>query len=64
MSEKLKPGSVVYVPWGLEGRVRGHVLEVWGDPPDHVRVELELKGEDDSEEPVVLLLSPSVVEAA
>ncbi|MHB8247032.1 MAG: hypothetical protein ACYDGN_17130 [Acidimicrobiales bacterium] len=64
MSEKLKPGAVVYVPWGLQGRVRGHVVEVWGDPPVHVRVELELEGEGDTEGPLVLLLAPSVVEAA
>jgi hypothetical protein len=53
----------VYVPWGI-GRVPARVLEVWGDPPAHVRVQLELEGADTDDEPFVLLLSPSVLEAA
>jgi hypothetical protein len=60
----LKPGDKVSVTWGLEGKARGTVLEVWGDPPQHVRVELVVPGADEHEEPAVLLLSPDVVEAA
>jgi hypothetical protein len=60
----LKPGKAVYVQWGLERRVRGRIVEVWGDPPAHIRVQLELEGEDAADEPVILLLSPSVVQAA
>ena len=58
---ELKIGDRVEVPWGLERNVRGTVVEVWGKPATHVRVQLEL-GEDD--EPVVLLLSPSAMSAA
>ena len=60
----LKPGDRVTVPWGLDGDARGTVLEVWGDPPRHVRVEPVVPGSDESDEPAVLLLSPEVVEAA
>jgi hypothetical protein len=38
--------------------------EVWGDPPVHVRVQLEPEGGDDLDEPVVILVSPSVLNAA
>lgn len=51
------------VPWGLEADVKAKILELWGDPPVHVRVQLLLESDDDSE-PVILLLSPSVLEAA
>jgi hypothetical protein len=45
--------------------VKTTVVEVWGDPPVHVRVRLWLEDADESEEPVVILLiSPSVLEAA
>ncbi len=57
----LTPGSAVRVPWGLEGDVAGTVVEVWGSPPAHIRVELHFA--DDSE-PVTLLLSPDVVHPA
>jgi len=63
MAEKLKPGAQVLVPWGT-GRVRGRVVEVWGDPPAHVRVQLELDEMDEGDEPYIVLLSPSIVEAA
>ena len=55
----LKPGLWVIVPWGLDAPRRGKILEVWGDPPTQIRVELEPVAED--EEAAVLLLSPSVV---
>ena len=63
MPQQLRVGATVRVPWGLESDVKGKVIEVWGDPPVHVRVQLLLEGDDDSE-PVVLLLSPTALEAA
>ncbi len=63
MAKQLTVGSTVRVPWGLEGDVEGTVVEVWGDPPAHVRVQLNLPDDDDAE-PVVLLLAPSALTAA
>lgn len=63
MAEQLHVGATVRVPWGLEGDVEGTIVEVWGDPPAHVRVELHLEGDDEAE-PVVLLLAPSALTAA
>jgi hypothetical protein len=60
---QLKVGTRVRVPWGLEGDVEGRIVDVWGDPPEHVRVQLVVDGEEDAE-PVVLLLSPSALDAA
>jgi primosomal protein N' len=60
---QLTVGSTVRVPWGLHGEVEGTIVELWGDPPMHVRVELHLEGEDDAE-PVVVLLTPSALTAA
>jgi len=62
MATKLsfKPGTRVVVPWGLDEPRRAVVIEVWGDPPTQIRVQLEPLSED--EDPAVLLLSPSVVE--
>ena len=51
--EHLKVGDLVLVPWGLEEPVRGRVVEIWGDPPSHVRVQLLADEEDD--QPVLLL---------
>ena len=59
---QLTAGTTVRVPWGLDGEVEGTIVEVWGDPPAHVGVELQL--EDDDTDPVVLLLAPSVVSVA
>lgn len=49
----VKVGDVVLVPWGLEEPVHARVVEVWGDPPSKVRVQLLLDEED--ERPVLLL---------
>lgn len=57
MSQQLRVGATVRVPWGLEADVKGKIVEVWGDPPAHVRVQLLFDGDEDSE-PVVLLLLP------
>lgn len=49
----LRVGDLVWVPGGLEDPVQGRVVEVWGDPPSQVRVQLFVDDED--EQPVVLL---------
>lgn len=56
-------GDIVSVPWGLEEPRRAKIIEIWGDPPAHVRVQL-LDDQPEDEGPVVLLLSPSVLTAA
>lgn len=47
----------VRVPWGAD-QIEGDIVEVWGAPPAHLRVALELE-EDDA--PEVLLLRPNIV---
>jgi hypothetical protein len=56
----LRVGDRVKVLWGTD-EVLGTVTEIWGSPPAHVRVALEL--EEDGE-PEVLLLNPKVVRRA
>lgn len=63
MRGQLKAGTSVLVPWGLKRDVLGTIIEVWGDPPKHVRVELHFDDRDDDDERVVLLLAPSMVTA-
>ncbi len=48
----LRVGDRVTVPWGANEDVPGRVIEVWGDPAEHVRVELHFEGDD----PEVLLM--------
>ena len=60
MERPLRVGDRVKVPWGLAEQVDGTIVEVWSDPPTHVRVQLS----SDDEEPIVVLLSPSVLQAA
>jgi hypothetical protein len=55
----LKPGAWVVVPWGLDEPRRARIIDVWGDPPTQIRVELEPLADD--EDPAVLLLSPNIV---
>ena len=62
MAKCVHVGAKVRVPWGLDGPLDGEIIEVWGDPPVHVRVQLVLDGEDS--DPVVILLSPKDLEAA
>jgi len=50
----VRVGDFVLVPWGLEEPVRGRVVEVWGDPPSQVRVQL-LADDDDVDQPVILV---------
>lgn len=57
----LHVGDRVTVPWGLDDEVLGIIIEIWGSPPAHVRVALEL---EEDEEPEVLLLNPRVVRKA
>lgn len=64
MAKQLIVGSTVRVPWGLEDDIEGTVIEVWGDPPLHVRVQLHLPEAEDDAEPVVILLAPSALTAA
>jgi hypothetical protein len=54
-------GQKVRVPWGRAPDVDGEVVEVWGRPAQHVRVKLAL---DEGTEPIIILLSPSVLRAA
>lgn len=61
---QLTIGAAVRVPWGLNREVDGTIVEVWGDPPSHVRVRLYFDDADPDSEPVVLLLTPSVLTAA
>jgi hypothetical protein len=61
---QLRVGQTVHVPWGLERDVEGKIIEVWGDPPAHVRVQLHFEEDDEGAEPVVLLLNPAAVTAA
>jgi hypothetical protein len=49
----VRVGDLVLVPWGLEEPIRGRVVEVWGDPPSQVRVQLLI--DDEGEQPVLLL---------
>lgn len=64
MVDKLEVGDEVRVPWGSDRSVAATILEVWGDPPQHVRVMLHLDGSDEGEEPIVILVSPAVLTAA
>lgn len=61
MNETLKVGDTVLVFWGIEGELPGTVVDVWGDPPSQVRVELRF---EDEPAPVVLLLPTSALKAA
>ena len=58
--KSLKVGDQVVVPWGVD-EVSGRVVETWGDPVTHVRVELDL---GEGEEPEILLLNPNIVHRA
>ena len=57
---KLKVGDRVQVPWG-PGLVPGEVIEIWGDPPHHVRVALKF-GDAAEDDVVPLLLSPHLLQ--
>jgi hypothetical protein len=59
---RVKVGDVVRVPWGLEEPVPARVIEIWGDPPSQVRVQLLLDEED--ERPVLLLPEELLTPAA
>lgn len=57
----LRVGDRVKVPWGTDDEVLGTIIEIWGSPPAHVRVVLELEEDEEHE---VLLLNPRVVRKA
>jgi hypothetical protein len=57
----VRVGDLVWVPWGLEEPVPGRVIETWGDPPSHVRVQLLIDEEPDQP---VLLLPESILSLA
>lgn len=57
----VRVGDDVLVPWGLGEPVHGRVLEIWGDPPSHVRVQLILDADEDRP---ILLLPPSLLTRA
>lgn len=54
----LKVGDRVSVHWGLDADKHGVIVDVWGDPPSNIRVEVQV---GEGEEPELLLLSPSAV---
>lgn len=62
-NQQLRVGQTVLVAWGLDRDVEGQIIELWGDPPAHVRVQLHFEEDDADAEPVVLLLTPSAVTA-
>lgn len=64
MNGKFEVGDTVSVPWGLDSPKRAKIVEIWGDPPAHVRVKLDPFEGDDSDEPIVILISPSVLKVA
>lgn len=64
MANSLRVGAKVRVPWGLDNEVEATIVEVWGDPPSQVRVQLDIASDDESSEPVVILLSPAMLSAA
>lgn len=64
MQTPIRVGATVLVPWGLGRDVEGTVVEVWGDPPTQVRVQLRFESDDDDAEPMVLLLPPTALTAA
>lgn len=57
---QIKVGDLVLVPWGLGEPLTGRVIEIWGDPPAHVRVKLTFEEDD----PMFLLLPPSLLTPA
>ena len=57
----LHVGDRVAVPWGIDAEVLGTMTEIWGSPPAHVCIALEL---EEDEEPEVLLLNPRIVRTA
>lgn len=60
MSMELKVGDSILVPWGLDEPLEATVVEVWGDPAHHVRVQLSV-GEADGEPGPVILVSPDIL---
>ncbi len=53
----LRVGDLVLVPWGAS-QLEAQIIEIWGDPPAHVRVSLQI---EDGDEPEYLLLNPAII---
>jgi len=53
----LRVGDRVLVPWGAS-QLEARIIEIWGDPPAHVRVSLQI---EDGDEPEYLLLNPAII---
>lgn len=61
---KLKRGSRVLVPWGLDEPREATVIDVWGDPGFPTQIRVELDTFEAGEESTVLLLNPATVTPA
>lgn len=61
----IRVGARVRVPWGISDFVEGEIVEVWGDPPRIVRVEI-LFGTDEDGIPDISIvpLPPDLLEPA
>jgi hypothetical protein len=43
---RFEVGDPVLVPWGRAEPLNGQIIEVWGDPDDHVRVRVRFEWEE------------------
>lgn len=65
MTDQFKVGDTILVPWGLGHPVTATIVEIWGDPAEHLRVQLHFEDSDEDDDPSVILISPgSVLSAA
>jgi hypothetical protein len=44
--QRFEVGDVVLVPWGVATQLTGEIIEVWGDPEDHVRVVIRFERDE------------------
>jgi hypothetical protein len=64
MARQLRVGDTVLVPWGFNPPVKAKILQIWGDPPANIRVQIAFYEDDEDADPIVLLLAPSLLQAA
>lgn len=57
MTNQFKVGDAVLVPRGLGGPMRATIVEVWGDPAEHLRVQLHFEDAAAEDETSVILIS-------